>query len=76
MNMTKASDFPPGTKFFEVEGIPVAWPSGSEPLGCIANPPRPLSWRTSLKLAYEHEITPEEFDEWVIRTMAEIEDNS
>jgi hypothetical protein len=54
---------PPGTKFFEVEGLPVAdVPSdkGWTALNCSFDPPRPLS--NQLALETESEISREELD--------------
>ncbi|MDA0768388.1 MAG: hypothetical protein O3A92_16375 [Verrucomicrobia bacterium] len=65
-----ASDFPAGTKFFEVDGIPIAWAPGAEPVGVYGGTPRPLSEKTSMKLATEGAISPEYFGDLVARSMA------
>jgi predicted DNA-binding protein len=64
-NAICAADFPTGTKFFEIEDVPIACSHNKPPVGCFTGKPRPLSDKTASKLAYEREITPEEFDAYV-----------
>ena len=72
-----SSDFPPGTKFFDVDDIPVAEAPGKDPVGLFASlNPRPVSEKTALKLAYEAEISAEEFDELISRSFAWVKANS
>jgi hypothetical protein len=73
-NIVCATNFPPGTKFFEVDGIPVAEPPGSIPLNCLFGKSRDLSDKTSMKLAYDHEISPNQFDACVVESMASAEE--
>ena len=73
-NVISAADFPPGTKFFEIEDIPIAWPPGVEPVNAFNGKRGPLSHRTSMKLAYEHEITPEKFDSYVTESISRAEE--
>lgn len=65
-----AADFPTGTKFFEIEDVPIAWPPGVEPVNAFNGKRGTLSHRTSMKLAYEHEITPKEFDACVAKSIS------
>jgi hypothetical protein len=69
-NGVRAADFPPGTKFFEIEDIPIAWPPETEPVNALNGKRRTLSHKTSMKLAYEHEIAPEEFDAYVAKSIS------
>jgi hypothetical protein len=73
-NVVCAADFPPGTKFFEIEDLPIAWPPGTEPVNAFTGKRGTLSHKTSMKLAYEHEITPEEFDDFVAKSICSEEE--
>jgi hypothetical protein len=65
-----SSDFPAGTKFFDVEDIPIADPPNGPALGFFTGKPVPVSEKTAMKLAYEREISPEAFDEALARAIA------
>jgi hypothetical protein len=67
-NFVFSADFPPGTKFFEIDDIPVAKVPGEPPVGLITGFPRPLSENTARKLAYEAEISASEFDAYVSKS--------
>jgi len=74
-NVICAADFPPNTKFFEIEDIPIAWPPGVEPVNAFHGKRGTLSHKTSMRLAYEHDITPEEFDAYVTKSLSITEDD-
>lgn len=74
-NVMKAVDFPPGTKFFEIDDIPIAKEPGKPAVGLFTGEPRPLSPNTATKLAYEREISPEEFDAYVEKAITYAEED-
>jgi hypothetical protein len=57
-----AAAFPPGTKFFDVEDVPIADPPNGPALGFFTGKPVPVSEKTAMKLGFERQISPEEFD--------------